>query len=1278
MHEGEPFPPFERFRVLSQRGHGAQGVVYEVVDLQRDLRVALKTLNLRKPEDVLRFKHEFRIVRDLHHPNLVRLGELLQDAGRWFYTMELVNGEDLLTYVRPGAVKEPRGDVAAATVTSQRKSGQSDSEPETASGPTVSSIPPTVSSATVELKMVPETAASSGAVSSDPGWVAERGRLDEGRLRKSLRSLASVVSCLHRAGKVHRDLKPSNILVDERGRLVLIDFGVSGELAEQQDDRGMMLGTVLYMAPEQTRGEQIGPEADWYALGVLIFQALTGKRPFEGKQQDVILRKTALEAPRPSELVPGVPADLDELCARLLERDPARRPQEPEILRALGVDAADASDAGFGSPMLFVGRATELALLGDAFVNVRSGRPTNIVLEGESGAGKSAIAARFIEEARAIDPRVLVLRGRCHEQERVPYNAFDAAVDAVARHLRGLPEARRAQLVPPMIEALQRTFPSLKVLARTGDEVDPQWDGRTLRRHAFAALRELLVRIAQKRPVVLLLDDLQWADADSIALIAELVRPPNAPALLLLATARPDARGASCPAVESLGTAIRRVPVRGLEPAEAAELVRRCADLHGLASSAATAAILDETRGHPMFIDELVRHLAAASEADATSTVALDEALWRRSQALGNTTRDLLHLVATAGAQVPQRLLAEAAGIAPSALAEPIAELRDGRFVRVSGVRPEDGIEPYHDRVRESVLAHLSAETRRDCHGRLARALTSSGAADPEALALHWRGAGDSVEAARWAERAADRAADALAFERAAELYRLALVGRADTDSGTLSLRIRLADALARAGRGREAAEAYLAASLLSEGDVSLALQHRAAEQLLYSGRIDDGLKLLRPVLAQNGMPMPSSKAGTLLSLLSMRARMRLRGDGFEERAASEIDPERLRRLDEVYSIALGLCWVDVMPGLVYQARHFLLALDAGEPYRASCALSLEAGVVATMKKMQRAELMLARADELADRSAQPRAKAMVMGVRGFVALSAGRFKEALGHFETARTLLRERCHGVAWEIATCETNLLFCLMLLGRFRELRERGHQWARDAEERGNLFAVASLYAGPMPVSKLGEDDPDGADRLIEGAMARWSQQGFHLQHVYQLVARTRVALYRGDPASAHALHVAAAEKLGRSMLMRVQIVRLMVNDARARAAVSLAGITSERRHELRREARKFAGRLADEGVSYASLNAAIVRAGLASQEGDRAGTETYLREALRCAEEAHMKLYAAAMRWRLGELRGGDAGRTVVATARAEFEKEGVVDCERLASSFTPGFSPLRAD
>ncbi len=1196
--------------------------------------------------------------------------------------MELVDGEDLLSFVRPGTAKQQHP--TAATVTSQGRAAQAYSEPQTASGPTVSSNPRdalvepdprSLSAATAELKMTPGTELPRGAVSSDPGRESVSGGLDEGRLRKALRSLASVVSFLHRAGKVHRDLKPSNILVDERGRLVLIDFGVTGELAEQQDDRGMLLGTVLYMAPEQTRGHQIGPEADWYAVGVLIFQALTGKRPFEGKHADVILRKTTLDAPRPSDLVAGVPPDLDDLCARLLERDPARRPSEAEILRTLGVDTADATEAVFGSPTLFVGRSSELASLRDAYVSVRPGRPATVVLEGESGAGKSAIAARFVDEARAIDPRVLVLRGRCHEQERVSYNAFDAAVDAIARHLRGLPEARRAALVPARVAALQRVFPSLTVLATARDAIDPLWDGRTLRSHAFAALRELLVRIASKRPVVLLLEDLQWADTDSIALIAELVRPPDAPALLLLATARPDATGASCPAVQALGSAIRRIPVRGLERADAAELVWRCAELHGLSPSAATAAIFDETRGHPMFIDELVRHLAAAGAAGGSSTVALDEALWRRSEALPDLTRQLLHLVATAGAQIPQRLLAEAAGVAPSELAEPIADLREGRLVRVSGVRPEDGIEPYHDRVRESVLSRLSGEARRDCHGRLARALTASGVADPEALALHWRGAGDLVEAAQWAERAADRAADALAFDRAAKLYRLALEVRSETDRDAVSLRTRLADSLARAGRSREAAEAYLSASLATESDASLALQHRAAEQLLYSGRIDDGLGLLRPVLAQNGMPMPSSPAGTLLSLLTMRARMRLRGDKFVERPANEIAPEQLRRLDDVYSIALGLCWVDVMPGLVYQARHFLLALAAGEPYRASCALSLEAGVVATMKNMKRAELMLARADELADRGGQPRGKAMVMGVRGFVALSASRFKEALGHFENAQTLLRERCHGVAWEIATCETNLLFCLMLLGRYRELRERGQRWARDAEERGNLFAVASLYAGPLPHARLGDNDPDGADRLIEGAMARWSQQGFHLQHVYQLAARSQVAIYRGDPATAHALHVDAAAKLGRSMLLRVQIVRLMVNETRARAAVALAAIDPARQRTLKREARRLASRLAGEGIVLGSLNAAIVRAGLAFQDGDRERTETYLREALRCAEEANMKLYAAAMRWRLGELRGGDAGRDVIATARAVFEEEDVVDCEQLATSFTPGLPPL---
>src|SRR5262249_37449073 len=149
---------------------------------------------------------------------------------------------------------------------------------------------------------------------------------DFDRLRATLPQLVKGLSALHAAGKIHRDVKPSNIRVTSEQRAVLLDFGLVAELERRRNsaDAGMIVGTVSYMAPEPCAGDvPLTPAADWYALGVVLFQCLTGRLPFEGPAARVLLEKQTKSAPRASVWVRGIPSELDELCAELLDRDPA-------------------------------------------------------------------------------------------------------------------------------------------------------------------------------------------------------------------------------------------------------------------------------------------------------------------------------------------------------------------------------------------------------------------------------------------------------------------------------------------------------------------------------------------------------------------------------------------------------------------------------------------------------------------------------------------------------------------------------------------------------------------------------------------------------------------------------------------------------------------------------------------------------------------------------------------------------------------------------------------
>ena len=186
---------------------------------------------------------------------------------------------------------------------------------------------------------------------------------------------------MHDAGQLHRDLKPSNVLVTGQGRVVVLDFGLAAELGPSglhQSSATEILGTAAYMSPEQAAGEPVSPASDWYSVGAILYQALTGRPPFLGPPLDVLIQKQSIDPPAPRELVPGTPEDLNALCTDLLRRSPELRPTGRDVLRRLGIDARGADPPGLQPPhptrpAPLVGRAVQLECLEAAFADVLPG-----------------------------------------------------------------------------------------------------------------------------------------------------------------------------------------------------------------------------------------------------------------------------------------------------------------------------------------------------------------------------------------------------------------------------------------------------------------------------------------------------------------------------------------------------------------------------------------------------------------------------------------------------------------------------------------------------------------------------------------------------------------------------------------------------------------------------------------------------------------------------------------------------------------------------------------
>ncbi|HEY4118134.1 MAG TPA: AAA family ATPase, partial [Byssovorax sp.] len=741
-----------------------------------------------------------------------------------------------------------------------------------------------------------------------------------------------------------------------------------------------------------------------------------------------------------------------------------------------------------------------------------------MLVHGESGVGKTCLVRTFTERLQAEHDGVLVLHGRCHEREVVPYKALDDVVDALSRRLARMPDDSVAALLPVWASALTHVFPVLrraKVFAKEGDlrgDVDVQ----ELRRRAFAALRELLRRLALRQPTVIVVDDLQWADADSLSLLAELLRQPDAPPILLVATVRTgDTSTATREQLPEVALAIpgdvRSMQVARLPQAEARELAEILVARAG--GDASAASIAEEAAGHPLYIDELVRHTSAARE---VRTWKLEEALWARVSDLPEDARRVVELVSVAEARLAQETIAHAASLDGAEFARTVSLLRAANLVRTRGVRGSDAIEAYHDRVREAVVGHLSAAELRARHELLALALEASTTSDPRALAIHWRGAGDRARAARYAIVAAEQATKALAFDRAAQWYELALELHGEHDPTRRALRVKLGDAHANAGRGARAAQEYQGAAEGANQAEALDLRRRAAEQLLRSGHFDRGIAATQEVLGLVDMHLPATPFRAIMALLFWRFVLWVRGLRYTERDATQVPARDLARIDTCWALGVGLALTDNVYGALFNTRTVILALRAGEPRRIARALGLEIGFSGSKGNAAWAhtQALMNRASVIAERTETPGLIAWVVGVTGVGHYLNGYYRRALELCDRAERQLRQEAAGQVWEVASVRLFAMNALGQLGDLREIRRRQPAQMREALERGDLFAAANLGIGFANLAWLAADDVDGARRGIERAMEHWSKRGFHLEHFYELLARVNVELYAGE--------------------------------------------------------------------------------------------------------------------------------------------------------------------
>jgi len=1195
-----------RFEIRDVLGTGASGVVLRAFDRERSEEVALKVARENSPQALRDLRREFEILKSLSHPSFVMVADLFDRDEPPFFSMEKVEGLDLVRHV------------------------------------------------------------------------CGRAHFDEPKLRAAFGQLTRALRVLHRRGRVHRDVKPGNVRVTQDGRVVLLDLGLCADLdvLEKRLQTGPV-GTAHYMAPEQAAGD-VTPASDLYAVGVLLFRCLTGFCPFEGPSEQVLLQKQS-EDPPPLPVGRAIADDLARLCRALLSRDPAQRPSAGQILKVLeGAERpahASSSSSFLIGAVPMVGRDRELARVVE--IGTSAAPMGRLVwVSGASGIGKTAFLRACVQRVAAVEgDKAWTFIDRCEPRPWLPYQGMSGILSGLAARLRDEPRELVATLVPRDGHCLVDAFPAFKRVsafalheegARIPDPVERRW-------RALLALRSLVFELGKHRRLVFAIDDVHWADGDTLQLLSALTAKERGsvpqPALTFLMTSATTTQ-ATLPAPD---LAIELGP---LSPEHVGAVADELLDPRAVESVLSRVNLAGQ-RAEPRLVVEVLRQAIFFGFESVSATSTLDEIYRRRIGSLDATSTRALEACSVAGQPLSLAELSIVSDLETAQLGRALGMLRALGLV-VDSPGPGDlAVEIPGLPLRVAVVSTLTSERSRELNLRLVAAAQSVDQRANATLLRYQLGAEHLEAARRTAALAARGAEDVMAFEHAVHVYELASAaweGQADDlQRGVFRA---MGEALSCAGYAARAAESFSRASEGAKSADSLEMRRRAAEFWLRSGHIEEALAALVRLLGEVSVTLPKRGQRALISMLWQRAALSFRGLEFTRKTSRQMSARDLTTVDVLASVGSLLGLVDFVSGADFQTRAVREALQTGEPYRVAKALCVEATFTSATEKPPRtkAKRMVEIASLLAEELDAPYLRGMVLIGRASIELGESRFEASATSSIEAERLFREGCTGVTWEIGQAQHMALMALMQRGALRELTSRAQRYEREALERGDLYGWTHIITAGGFMTPLLADRPREALELISQAMARWPRDIFHLQHFFELMALVQVDLYIGGTQALKRIEAVWPE-LQRSMLMRVQIIGASASWMLADALLSAHAAEPARHPHTVKKLRAICAEIRKVDSEHCVVFVMLLEAQIAILERDFERARSLAEGARREIARFGFGLFAERADYMCGVLTPGAAGTAMKEAALEALRAQGVADPIRYVVHALPALGAL---